>query len=229
MADTYEQNLQNEWEKYRNENKDKIYPTILIAGCTGTGKSSLINLIFGDGSAMTSDVKPETQGFHIYYGKNYNRKINLIDSAGYETNQANTYYTELANVIRHGLEDSPIHVIWYCISIANKRIEPFDMEVLIKILGEESIRNRLCIVFTKCDYDTDNSDIANEFRTTIQEGLFRNNVAMRGLSFFETCNNIKFPLQINDLIAWSAAAIDDADLRRFFIAAQKTNLDVKKK
>ena len=111
MANNYEEQLKHQWDKYRKENRDKTYPTILIAGVSGAGKSSLINKIFGDSYASTSDVRPDTQGFKIYYGKKLNRKINLVDSAGYETNQADVYYNGLSNVIKSGLDGNPIHLV----------------------------------------------------------------------------------------------------------------------
>lgn len=227
MAYNYEEDLKNRWDKYRNENRDKHYPNVLIAGVSGAGKSSLINKIFGDGNASTSDVRPDTQGFHIYYGKNFNRKINLIDSAGYETNQVATYYSGLSNVLHDGLEEQPIHLIWYCISVANKRVEDFDIDVLEKILQESSIRERMCIVFTKCDYDSEDSETANQFRNLISDELYKRNASVRKLNFFETCNNKNLDLQINDLISWSVNALDDVDLKRYFIASQKNDLDLK--
>lgn len=229
MGNTYEENLKNEWEKYRREENDRIFPTVLIAGASGVGKSSLINKIFGGNYATVSDVKPETQGFHIYYGKQYNRKVNLIDSAGYETNQADTYYSALSRIICDGLDNQPVHVVWYCISIANKRVEDFDIQVLSNVLKETNIRQRLCVVFTKCDHDTDDSSVANDFRSIIKEEMSRRNAPIRNLHFFETCDATDIELEIGDLIGWSANAIDDVDLKRCFISAQKTNLELKKK
>lgn len=228
MEITYEEKLKQEWENYKRNKKNEVFPTILIAGASGVGKSSLINKIFGDRYAAISDVRPETQGFHIYHGKKHNCKVNLIDSAGYETNQADTYYSAMARVLREGLDGKQIHVVWYCISVANRRIEDFDVDVLSNILCEENIRGRLCIVFTKCDYDSEDSKIANEFRNVIKAELSNRNAPTRDLNFYETSGSCDLELQINDLIAWSANAIDDRDIRRCFISAQKYNLNMKK-
>ena len=226
---TWEEKFQNEWESYKQEQKKTFFPNILIAGVSGAGKSSLINTIFGEDNAKVSSVRPETQGFHIYYGKDHGRTINLIDSAGYETNQAETYYEDLSKAIREGVDGQPTHIIWYCISIANKRVEDFDISNLEKMMQETQLRERMCVVFTKCDYDDEESTTANTFRKTIMEKLQESNVPLvRNMKFFETYNGTELNLQLGKLLEWSANSLDDADLRRCFVAAQQANLDLKR-
>lgn len=223
-----EERFKREWESYKQENKRTFLPNILIAGASGAGKSSLINTIFGKAEAKVSSVKPETQGFHVYYGKDYGRTVNLIDSAGYETNQAETYYDDLSKAIREGVDGHPTHIAWYSISIANKRVEDFDINTLEKLMQETELRGRMCVVFTKCDYDDEDSTTANAFRKTITEKLQKRNVPTRNLKFFETCSDPKLDLQLRELMEWSANSLDDSDLRRCFVAAQRANLDLKR-
>lgn len=224
-----DEKFQDEWESYKQERKETFFPNILIAGVSGAGKSSLINTIFGEGNAKVSSVRPETQGFHVYYGKDYGRTVNLIDSAGYETNQAETYYDDLSKAIREGVDGQPTHIIWYCISIANKRVEDFDISNLEKMMQETQVRERMCVVFTKCDYDDEESTTANTFRKTITEKLQERNVPLaRNMKFFETYNGTELNLQLDKLLEWSANSLDDADLRRCFVASQQANLNLKR-
>lgn len=229
MDISLEEKFQNEWSIYRKEQRGFFFPNILISGVSGAGKSSLINTIFGGNFAQISSVRPETQGFHVYRGKDYNRKVNLIDSAGYETNQSNIYYDDLSLAIRDGVDGQPVHVIWYCISIANKRVENFDIDILERLMQETQLRERMCIVFTKCDYDDDNSSTASIFRKTILEKLNERHVPLtRKLNFFETYNGTEIRMQLDELIEWSANSLGDDELKRCFIAAQHSNLQLKK-
>ena len=210
----YEKRFNEEWNKYQSENENK-YPNIMLLGTSGAGKSSLINTIFGKEIAPVSDVRPETKGYDkIYMGKDYGSSVNLIDTAGYEMDQGEIYYSEVRKTILEEIDGSPIHIIWYCIPITNERVQEMDFDILQKLTAEESIRKRICIVFTKCDEDTKNGDKAKILKETVDKKL------SFSIKSFETSTNKKLDLELSDLIEWSASAIDDADLRNNFIAAQ---------
>ena len=60
-----------DWSKkleyeYRKVQESIKKPNILLAGSTGAGKSSLINMIFGDKLAVVGTGKPVTQKTNIY-------------------------------------------------------------------------------------------------------------------------------------------------------------------
>ncbi len=218
----YEKRFNEEWNKYQSENENK-YPNIMLLGTSGAGKSSLINTIFGKEIAPVSDVRPETKGYDkIYMGKDYGSSVNLIDTAGYEMDQGEIYYSEVRKTILEEIDGSPIHIIWYCIPITNERVQEMDFDILQKLTAEESIRKRICIVFTKCDEDTKNGDKAKILKETVDKKL------SFSIKSFETSTNKKLDLELSDLIEWSASAIDDADLRNNFIAAQMKDLDAKR-
>lgn len=219
----FQEKVQSEWEKYQKEKKYELLPNIMLLGASGVGKSSLINTVFGGQFAAVSDIRPETKGYcTVYKGKQYGSTVNLIDTAGYELGQGDAYYNEIHHVISCGIDEGPIHIIWYCISITNERIQDIDLETLHRLMGEESIRNRICIVFTKCDEDTEKGEKASALRSVLVEKI---NVPIHS---FETSAK-GFDLQLPKLIRWSADSIDNDDLRKNFIAAQMTDLDTKKK
>ena len=81
----YQEIVEKEWEKY---SKAQHLPNIMLLGCTGCGKSTLINTIFGKQVAKVSDTGRGTTEFQVYRGEDNNSSVNLIDSKGYEMGSA---------------------------------------------------------------------------------------------------------------------------------------------
>ncbi len=224
MSNDFETQFEREWEQYHANKRNELYPNIMLIGTSGAGKSSLINRIFGRYVANVSNVKPETVGFNIYKGRDYCKTVNLIDSAGYELGGADRYYHEIHNMVNRGIDGQSVHIIWYCIPITNERVQEMDMAVLKKLMQEANIRKRICIVFTKCDEDTKDSTKARALR-----GVLETYLGGYSLNYFETCADEEYELDLKKLIDWSAAHIDNEDLRNNFISAQMTDLEAKRK
>ena len=222
----FEEEIKKKWNNYQEEHRDEFYPNIMLLGASGAGKSSLINKVYGANIAGTSNTRPETRGhFTIYYGKDCGRSVNLIDTAGYELGQGDTYYEDIHKELTERKDLNFVHVAWYCISVANERVQDMDIEILKKLMREESIRKRLCVVFTKCDLDSDDDEKVNELNAAAEKKLGFPFKYFRTSSSSDTMDE----LDLNLLIKWSADRIDDKDLHRAFIAAQITDLDAKKK
>lgn len=219
--------IEDNWEKYKSEKANEAYPNILLLGISGAGKSSLINKIFNKEIAKISNVRPETQGFNFYKGKDNGLEVNLVDSAGYELTDGDMYTRDVVDLLKNGKkfngETEFMHVVWYCIPITNKRIEDMDTKVLKDISKLNELKNRLCIVFTKCDEDTENSDVAKEFTRILEQEC------KQKFTTFETSTDSEFndTLQLNELIKWSAIAIGDDDLRKKFVGSQMQDLELK--
>lgn len=225
----YELQMKKEWEKYQAEKESRLLPTVLLLGISGAGKSSLINTVFGKPIAKVSNVEPETIDVNVYKGHDYGKKVNLIDSAGYEMNEGNTFFDKFTSDIKDGIELSKekpkekIHIIWYCISILNERVEDMDIKLLKSLYSEESLKKRVCVVFTKCDEDDEEGSTAKNLKDVLyQEVGYR-------IPCFQTSNDPDLKLELDDLIKWSGNSLDDNDLRAAFISAQIVNLDAKKK
>lgn len=221
---TFQEGLDKAWQEYLKTEREKKYPNIMLLGISGAGKSSLVNIIFGTDEAETSNVEPETKGYcNFFDGHKYGRKINLIDTAGYELNQSDSYFASITEAIASKYNGEPIHILWYCLSVGNERIEEIDLRVLQKLMKIENVKDRLCIVFTKCDLDDDESSIEKAFKKVLQDNGLNN------LPSFEVSINPKLKLQLQNLIQWSTEQLKEEDFRQSFIGSQMVDLELKKK
>ena len=228
-------NFAEEFEKKWNEYQEQhsILPNIMILGRTGVGKSSLINRIFGKTLAPVSDIEPETQEFNEYRGDDYELAVNFIDSKGYEINDdaATTseskyeFIKKVKNEIgrRANTEDSKIHILWYCISVPECRVEPIDTELIDVLSNLSETKNRLVVVLTKCDEDDEDGSGAAQMKEVIKR---KTSVSV---PMFEVSTDPKLPLELDKMIEWSVNSLDNQDLKDNFIASQRINLDEKKK
>ena len=220
----FEQGLEKAWKDYLAEERKKKYPNIMLIGVTGAGKSDLINRVLDAEVAKISDNARATLGYcNFYDGHLYGRKVNFIDTEGYELGQSEEYLQNISNGVNANYDGSPVHVIWYCISVANERIEPIDFRILKALKNLDTIHGRICFVFTKCDKD--DKDSTRE--KAIKQAL-RNN-ELGNVPTFEVSNDPKLPLQLVDLIRWSSNQLDDEDFRQSFIGSQMVDLERKRK
>lgn len=234
----YEEILEKEWKKYKNQPESK-FPNILLIGKSGIGKSSLINTIFGSDVADVNDTEPCTRGFKPYMGKKYNKNINIIDSEGYEisTNESNNSFNIFEERVKEYIKEKEknkekIHVVWFCISVASNRIEDMDISILKSIYSMTELDKKVCVVLTKCD--ADDGSCANRFKEIIKN---QENDVFKNINIFEVSNkqdvnkNIEEDEElpgINKLIEVSANMIDDEEIRENFIREQKNNLEIKR-
>lgn len=227
MANKYEEQVKEAWEKIQN---NKPYPNIMLLGQTGCGKSSLINLIFGKKLAKVNDISRGTTGFATYKGKEHGLGVNLIDSRGYEMENGvsesfESYSRSIKDKMNESFRESPynkIHIVWYCISVAGQRVQPYDIKILKLLRTDSELKNRVGVILTKCDEDSEDGKIAREFKKIIT------NEVSAEIPTFETSTDKALPLEIEELINWSANQLDEEDLKESFIASQMQSLDKKK-
>ncbi len=230
MGNTYEEKLKMEWEKFSSK-KNKFFPNIMLLGATGCGKSSLINLIFDKEIAPVNDVSRGTTEFKTYWGADYDMNVNLIDSRGYEMEDRNgetfsNYYKAIKNKLEESTQKDPlekIHIIWFCISVAGKRVQAYDIEILKLLQKEPELKNRVAIVLTKCDEDDEDGNIAKKFKKIISSDI------KNSIPSFEVSTDLDLKLDLKNLMVWSSNQLDDEDLKEAFISSQMVSLKMKQK
>ena len=228
IMENYEEIVKREWEKFENM---KLLPNIMLLGVTGCGKSSLVNRVFGKPLAEVNNVSRGTEEFKYYYGKEYGLKVNLIDSKGYEmaadggTDNFEWYLNEVTEMIKKNKSDleKQIHMVWFCISVASNRIQPYDIKMLNALRSNSAgIKGKVAVVLTKCDEDDEDGSTAKLFKDILHKDVAYD------LPVFEVSTDKNLPLEINDLIGWSVNNLDSEDFKDAFVASQMVDIHQKR-
>lgn len=218
------------FEKKYEEEKNKLEkPNLMIVGGSGVGKSSLINKIFGKEIAKVGNGEPVTKGVHKYFTNNI--PLVIYDTEGYEISENgldnSNFQTEVLSKLREMqgkiLKDQ-IHLVWYCISIANHRITDYDInniKKLQKIFGE-----KIAMVLTQCDLDNEldsgEGERAEEFKKIVKKEI-------GDLKIFEVSVEKGVELDLEKLMKYSIEELPNERLKEAFIEAQNIDISLKEK
>lgn len=112
-------------------------PNILVAGITGSGKSALVNAVFGSDVAESKEGMPVTQHFQKYEPPT--KPVVIYDSKGLEWSEHEDFIIETGNFFTT-LRNKPdvadhIHVVWYVINPGRGRIDPFEINLVRNVLN----------------------------------------------------------------------------------------------
>lgn len=211
--DTFGQDYEKEFEKVKGENPK---PVILVAGATGAGKSTLINLVFGREVARTGEGQPVTQ----HTAKFENDFVILYDSKGYEHGEAaqEEFFKEIEQFIEKQQDSAAtaINIAWYCISAPNSRILDVNRK-LLRFFREKGIPTAL--IFTQVDcVSQDQLDALTEEARAINSSI----------PIFLSTNDEELAEQLKEkglekLYTWSLNHMAEA-MRRAFRAACNRDL-----
>ncbi len=194
-------------------------PNILLAGCTGAGKTSLLNEVFKKDIAKTGAGKPITQKIEKFCDDD--SKVVIFDSKGYEigSEQEKNFMDDVVGLCKRiGTDEDKIHVAWYCIQAPGARITDFDIESIKRMCDTNT---PVAIVLTKSDQVSD-PDAQALIQVIVKE--------LPGISCFEvtTKKDIKsLQSNLDNLVAWTNDQLPES-LRMAFIAEQQRDLERKK-
>ena len=161
---------------------------VLILGRTGVGKSSFINYLLNTESARVGVGKPITQDmFTIYeYEDKEGMKLKVIDTKGIETEDAHEYVPNLTKDIMDNCTSSDptkwYHTIFYCVSMNNKRFEPFEAKLINDL--SKYINQNIHIVLTH--FKEDEAGKADDMQKYIKEQLDKG--IRQNINFYRVCS-----------------------------------------
>ncbi|HHY6339489.1 TPA: YcjF family protein [Salmonella enterica] len=127
----------------------KVKFNIILLGATGTGKSTLVNAVFGENIAKSGVGKPVTQ--HLEKITIPGKGLVLWDTKGIEAKDYQETVSQLEKEISTSFDeaahvDDIPHLGWLCIDSGSGRFEDRDFD-LIKIFKMRNIP--IVVVFTK--------------------------------------------------------------------------------
>lgn len=214
--------------EYQRLRKGVARANILLLGASGAGKSSVVNHVFGQEMTRAGAGRPVTRGVIPCFSDDM--PIVLYDTEGYTAGEQRTEdfargmlaFVDRLSAGRPDDLSARIHVAWFCLSMAAKRVTDADVR-LVRALGERGIP--VCLVLTHADVlDVQEldamqrtlSDLLPDVPQFLTCALPELQEALRGV------------LQWDELLSWSLDSLEPS-LREGFISALHLELDRKKK
>lgn len=208
------QDLLNQAVKHRGR------VTLLIAGKTGVGKSTLINAVFQGEIATTGQGRPVTKDTREYTKEGI--PLTILDTRGLEVADYKDTMGQLEKLIRERNNDvdpnKHVHAAWICIVEDSHRVEDAESE-LVRMIDQNNIP--IIAVITKAKAD-------NGFRRKVQELLpeVRNVIRVRVKGEALDDGHIIEPMGLEDLIKATMEIVPEGQ-KNAFAAVQRILLELK--
>ena len=194
--------------------------TVLIAGRSGVGKSTLINSVFQQKIAETGQGRPVTQNTREITKEGV--PITIFDTRGLEMSQFKETLTELEKLIRekasHKDSNQHIHVAWLCIHEDGRRVETAEIDLHNMLAGHMPV----ITVITKAKSD---GGFKNEVQRLLPES--RNVVRVKAKREVMDDGHVIEPMGLESLVEVTSEVIPEGK-RRALAASQRANLKYKK-
>lgn len=194
--------------------------TILIAGRSGVGKSTLINTVFQKEMAVTGQGRPVTQNTREITKEGV--PLTIFDTRGLEMSQFKETQDELEKFIKERASDRDsnrhIHVAWLCIQEDGRRVE--DAEIYLHSMLARHIP--VITIITKARSD---NGFHNEVKKLLPES--KNVVRVRAIREEMDDGHVLEPMGLENLIELTSEVIPEGK-RVALAASQKANIQYKK-
>ena len=192
--------------------------TILVAGKTGVGKSTLINAIFRGNLAETGSGRPVTQ--EITEISKPNHPLTIIDTKGLEVKDYEKIKHDLETEIKNrAASEDPnrhIHLAWICIQSSSDRIEDAEID-LCQFLTSKQIP--VIVVITKSKKNDPFLLKAKELVTDA-----KHIVGVRAIDeYIEELESTLHPIGLDELIDVTAQILPEAQARAYANALSTKN------
>lgn len=195
--------------------------TVLIAGRTGVGKSTLINSIFQSNIAETGQGRPVTVNTRELTKEGV--PITIFDTRGLEMSKFKETMVELEKLIKDRSTDRDtnrhIHVAWLCVQEDGRRVEDAEVDLHNMLASHMPV----IAVVTKARSD-------GGFKAEVQHLLpeSRNVVRVRAIREEMDDGHVIEAMGLDSLIELTSEVIPEGK-RRALAAAQRANINYKKK
>lgn len=215
--------IMTSFEKIKKEEQENNKLNVLILGKTGAGKSTLINTVFGEKVAKTGSGSPITANLNKYEKDG----LCIYDSKGLEIKD-DKGIDNLKQFIEDQKAKEPsdqIHLVWFCICEANRRIEPQEKE-LIKFLKSEKFCTIL--VITKAQQDKDENGCS--FKDIVKKELELDDEKIervRAIAIEDDEGNVKKLLGIKELVNKTYCFLNEGQ-KNAFARKQQYDKDLKR-
>lgn len=216
-----------ELEQDLKERGDDLPPAnILVAGITGTGKSTLLNAIFGKNLAETGTGRPVTEHMSEYHSEDI--PIRIWDTVGLELDSEKTRKSigdicaKIAEMAEHPDPYDKVHAIWYCINSNSKRYQGAELEFIKKL---HSLGVPFIIVMTQCHESIDVVDAFQREIEKINDSMGLNDIDV--VQVMATPYEVRGPLVIepfglDELVSLTCKKLPEFIVKGF-VAAQKVS------
>ncbi len=227
---TNEQKMKMEEDSF-NKTVDSLdrddLPTanIMVAGITGTGKSTLLNAVFGSDLAETGKGRPVTEHINEYNSPNV--PIHIWDTVGLELDSEKT--KESIRAIRQTIADKAssddqfdrVHAIWYCVNSGSSRYQGAELDFIKNL---HSIGVPFIIVLTQCIGEEEE---INGFENKIKE--INASMGMDDIEIVQVCAK-EFKTRVFTIPSFGLDELVDTTIKKMpdfikggFVAAQKVS------
>ncbi|MCX2838594.1 50S ribosome-binding GTPase [Salinimicrobium sp. MT39] len=216
-------------EEFKKIEQEVKRPNILIVGCTGVGKSTIVNQIFGEGTAPVGAGQPVTRGIHKI--ETPGKPINLFDTEGFEIGADEKFQNTILNFVKENINkpvEEQIHLIWHVISASSARITDYDKDLHQKLQGYGI---PVALIFSKCD-EVNEEDLEAMVKAMDNRLNFKIAYSSTESPFFTTDKKefleAEENLNLSKVVDWSSRNLSKS-LELAFISAQLINIDAKRR